>query len=286
MSSLITGATGFIGRHLMTRLIAQQEEVLIVLRRGHRAPEELRDAARTGFVSFIEYSEYDDLRAAVGEAKPDVVYHLATHYTKTHKPTEIELLADANVALGMHLLGSIGDLDTRFVSTLSYFQFTSGEPSPFSLYSATKQAFSEVCRFYREIAGVAVREVVLYDTYGPHDTRAKLLPLLLRASRDRTAVRLGAPDQRINYLHVDDVASGLIAASVDDSASRFQLRADEDISVQRLVELVGTLSGTPLNCSFDPAAVADDRMITSGTWPTPSGWQPRISLEQGLAELV
>ena len=127
-------------------------------------------------------------------------------------------------------------------------------PRPTSLYAATKQAFSTIGSYYRAERALDVREVVFYDTYGPGDTRDKLVPLLVRAALSGEEVRLGAAEQPINLTYLDDVADALAILLSTPSPTLTTIRADSPLTVGEIVDAIANASGKPLSARFTEGA--------------------------------
>jgi nucleoside-diphosphate-sugar epimerase len=279
-TSLVTGATGFLGHHLVRHLVNLGHDVH-VLTRASSASVYLQEFSNIG-VGISQYDAMDEVGSIVRDVSPDLVFHLATHYVKDHGPLDVDALIAANVTFGSHLLEALVGTNTVVVSTMSYFQFVGCAPRSFSLYSATKQAFLDVSDFYRVRRSLDIRSVVIYDTYGPDDTRDKLIPIMVSAARDNRSLVLGAADQSLNLLFSSDVAAGLVAASSDRVPPIVALKAPKDYSVAEIAAMVRRVTGRELDITFSDTAVANDLVSTSGEWPSPPGWFPEVDLAEGL----
>jgi nucleoside-diphosphate-sugar epimerase len=224
----------------------------------------------------------EEVQGLVRQADPQVVFHLATHYVKEHVPGDVPLLIQSNIAFGTHVLEGLRDTSAVVVSAMSFFQFRAGIPAPFSLYSATKQAFFDISEYYRSVAGLDIRQVILYDTFGPGDTRSKLVPLLLAALKEERSVGLGPAAQQINLLYVDDVVSGLIATAEGKQEPVLCVRSPQNVTVGEVVRTVGEVAGSPVRCTFDETAEVTDHVLRAGSWPAPTGWDSQRTLADGL----
>ena len=281
--SLVTGASGFIGRHAARRLVAAGDEVHVLQRASSSHPvlDELSAAGAT----VHRYDEVAGVEELVRGIAPDRVFHLATLYLKDHTPADIDAMVLANVTFGTHLLEGLTGSAARVVSTMSYFQFRGGRPHPFSLYSATKQAFLDVCDYYRS-AGLDIRQLVVYDTYGPDDERVKLIPLLVDVARGtRESVTLGSPDQEIDLCEVSDAVDALLATAEDD-APPISTIGGAPVRIGDIVATLERLVGRTLPVGFAEGAAVSDQVHQAGSWPAPPGWHRRTSLEAGLGQLL
>lgn len=281
--SLITGASGFIGRHTARRLVAAGDEVHL-LQRASSAHPVLDELAAAG-AKVHRYDAPDEIEGRVQGIAPDRVFHLATLYLKDHTPADVDAMILANVTFGTHLLEGLVGSGARVISTMSYFQFRDGRPHPFSLYSATKQAFLDICDFYRS-TGLDIRQLVVYDTYGPDDERVKLIPLLVDVARGvRDSMTLGSPDQEIDLCEISDAVDALLAASGEDAAPVTTI-GGAPVRIGDIVATLERLVGRELAVAFDTAAPVSDQLHRAGAWPAPPGWSRRVGLESGLRQLV
>ena len=282
-AALVTGATGFLGRHLAARLLDGGRDVILLHRRNSAASPVLAELrARGARVALFE--DFSEIGGLVDRAVPVQAFHLATRYQRDHASADIGGVVDANITYGMHVLESLLGRDCAVVSTMSYFQFRHGEPESLSLYSATKQAFLDISRYYRDIRSLDVRDVVIYDTYGPSDTRDKIIPRLLDVAAGGGQITMGTSAQPLNLLYVGDVVEGLIAASVPGVAGTLCLSAPQLATLGDVVGVIEEVSGVTLDKSFNDLQPVNSLVHESGDWPLPPGWVPRTTLQVGLEQ--
>lgn len=279
---LVTGATGFIGRHLTEALVGQGVDVHAVVRRG--------SARRTapGVVAHVLDDTVREIAPLVTELRPASVVHLATLFAAQHTPDQIERMIDANVTFGTALAEGCSEVGARLVHATSAWQHVDGAAySPVSLYAATKQAFVDVLQYYTDVRGLVCAELCLFDTYGPRDDRHKLVWLLLEHAASGVALPMSSGRQLIDLTHVSDVveAVGVALTGAVDSR-RLTVRSGAPRTVRQLVELVGDVTGRPLDVAW--GARPDRPREMTSDWDVPgteTGWRPRVPLEAGIAEL-
>jgi nucleoside-diphosphate-sugar epimerase len=231
----------------------------------------------------------DDLITLVAELRPDVCFHLATAFRGVHQPGDIEAMVAANVGFGTALAEAVQRAgDCTFVNTGTVWQHFEARPySPVSLYAAMKQAFTDVLRFYTEVEGLPVVTLELTDTYGPGDTRAKLLPFLVRAARDGTTMEMTDGTQLIDLVHVDDAVSALLATAAGTPGETYGATGGETLTLRELVARFETVTGLTLHIRWGVRPSRAREMLTP--WmvsPPPPGWAPHVSLDHGLRGLV
>ncbi|TXR55061.1 NAD-dependent epimerase/dehydratase family protein [Quadrisphaera setariae] len=274
---VVTGATGFMGMHLTSRLMSMGAEVAIVVRGTSRIPEWMASRAHV-----ITADASGSWTGEVRSYAPDVCFHLAAQSIQVHDDSTVGHLLDANVIMGTQLLQALSHLEgVRFVNVGSVWQHHDSRPyGPSSLYAATKQAFVDIVQFYAECCGVRAATVEFPDTYGPADERKKLLRLLVDASETGVALQMSPGGQVIEMIHIDDVVDALLAtlSAASHEAPSFRVPGE----VLRLKEFVGVVSlmlgaEVPVHWGARPYRPRET-METWNHFPCVADWERKRSL--------
>lgn len=289
--ALVTGATGFIGGHLVRSLLVGGWETHAIVRPSSNATT-LRDVLGSGNVHEHDGST-SGLTNIVGSVHPLAVFHLASAVITDYVAADVEPLIRSNILFGTQLLEAMAVAGVSvIVNTGTISQHYEGRSySPVYLYSATKQAFQDVLQFYCEARGLHAVTLELPDTYGPGDRRLKLLSLLARAARIGETLALTPGQQFLDLLHVDDVvhgykvaAEGLLTGHLP-SPSRYRLSSGSLVRLKDVVELYREVTGHTVSVVWGgrPYRV---REVMEPRSPVPvlPGWTPSRSLAAWLAE--
>lgn len=281
---LVTGANGFIGRHLCARLAAAGEDVHAVIRMGS-ARVVARDPAVTLHTLRDSTAEYAEVAAAV---QPAVVFHLATFFEAHHEPAEIARMIEANITFGTVVADAAARSGARLVHATSAWQHYAGaEYSAVSLYAATKQALCDVVQCFTEVEGLKADEVCLFDTYGPLDDRKKLVWLLLEHAASGEPLLMSSGRQLVDLMHVDDVVAALLyVATRPPLGTRLVARSGNPLTVRALVKLVEQVTGRAIDAQWDarptrPREMDEDWMIRGAN----TSWCPQVDLVTGVTQL-
>jgi nucleoside-diphosphate-sugar epimerase len=280
--ALVTGATGFVGGHVVRRLVDDGWAVDALVRDPAAA---LPDGVSVHPIP----APIDDLIALVADLAPDVCFHLATAFRGVHVPADIEPMVSANVGFGAALAEAVSRAgDCTFVNTGTVWQHYDARPySPVSLYAAMKQAFTDVLRFYQEVADLAVVTLELTDTYGPGDPRPKLLPILLRAAREGTQLQMIDGTQLIDLLHVDDAVSALLATADGNPGDTYGASGGETLNVRDLVARFESVTGLQVDAQWGARAARPREMMKPWmVFGPPPGWTPKVTLDEGIRALL
>lgn len=278
---LVTGASGFLGGALTRRLLDDGYSVATV----QRSLSPSLDARCTR----IEW-EGDATRLVeiIDAWKPRNIFHLATHFVAQHRADDLPSLIDANVALGTAILEGAYKTGSTVVITGSAWQHFGGAGyHPVSLYAATKQALFDIAVFYKN-AGVDVRELSFFDTYGPGDRRGKLISLLLEAAASGRTLEMSSGHQLIDLLFVSDAVQALLtAARIPEpesiEAARLVARSGKPITIRNLVQIIEQTINTPISVNWRNRPDRPNEMLTKWEFGNPlPGWAPRIDLPTGI----
>lgn len=227
-------------------------------------------------------------------SKPDVVFHLASTIPSEHKPQDIASLIECNLRFGTQLVEAMSLENIRhLVNTgTSWQNFENRDYSPVNLYAATKQAFEVLLQYYVEMRGLQVVTLKLFDTYGPDDPRNKVINLLLNAVRTRTALPLTPGRQFIDLVHIDDVvraygrAADLLSSGHIQGHQRFNVSSGQPLTLRALVNELEQTLHISIPIVWDGRRYRQREVMTPlQSEPRLPGWEPRISLHQGLRTL-
>lgn len=289
-TALVSGATGFVGAHLVRRLRAEGRRVVAVARRT----SDVDGLAARGVEVVVDPGETEALAAVVAEVRPASVFHLAAKFVALHAPRDVDDLVAGNLGLATRLAEAAVRAGCRrlVVAGTSWQVAPDGAERPNSLYAATKAAFEAILAHYAANDGAKVVALRLYDTYGPGDTRRKLLPLLLAALASGERLGLSPGEQRLDLVHVEDVVDAFLLAERRAAAGgaglfeRFAVRSGRSVSVRELVAILEAASGRAMPVVFGERPYRVGEVMTPSPGEILPGWRARIGLEDGLSALI
>ena len=290
-TALVTGGTGFVGSHLVRRLVAEGWLVHAIVR------PESETASLTEYQNNVNLHVHNgtmaSIREIIDEAQPEVVFHLASLFLSEHRPQDIESLIDTNLLFGTQLVEAMAGAGvTKMINTgTSWQHYQNLEYSPVNLYAATKQAFETLLQYYIEACSLRVVTLNLFDTYGPRDPRSKLINLLRRVASDKEPLAMSPGEQPIDLVHVEDVARCFVVAaeSLLDGTSnchaRYAVSSEEVLTVRELVAKIEVLIGRPLPIVWGGRPYRPREVLALWQGTRLPGWNPVIPLDRGLEQL-
>jgi NAD dependent epimerase/dehydratase len=307
---LVTGAGGFIGSHLVARLVRGGERVRALLRyssRDHRGALSVLPAEVTTEVEVVvgDLRDVESVnRAAEGM---QVVFHLgaqvAIPYSYANPRTffETNVLGSLNVAQAALSAGVerlVHASTSEVYGSARFVPMTEDHPmEPHSPYAASKVGADSLMLSFHRSFGLPVTIVRPFNTYGPLQSARAILPTIIAqalASADGTPLRLGALEPRRDLTYVSDTIAGFTGAGESPGAvgQTLQLGTGVEVSVAELVEIVGDVLGKRLRVVADPERmrpahselerqVSDPRRAREAI-----GWDPKVDLREGIERTV
>jgi nucleoside-diphosphate-sugar epimerase len=290
--ALISGATGFVGTHLSRRLVRDGWQVHILC----RAESQLPSAPEFAYVTkHIHDGGMQSMVDCVTQAKPDVVFHLASLASSQHTANEVDSLIQSNVLFGNQLLEAMKLNGVNcFINTGTFWQhFNNENYNPVCLYAATKQAFEAILEYYVQACGIKAITLELFDTYGPDDPRKKLFHLLNNAAQTKESLDMTAGEQLIDLVHIDDVvAAYLIAAKrlLSDQVLQhecYSVSSGHPLQLRKLVELFTAVTGRTVQVNWGAKPYRFREVMKPWSRGVRlEGWKPNVELEEGLKTLL
>lgn len=281
---LLTGATGFLGANLLRRLVADDQSVTVLVRRTSNL------AAIEPWLDSVPVCVIGEAPIAriLKEQEIGTVVHCATNYGRAAvPPTEI---IESNLIFPLSILQQLATREggATFINTDTILD------KRVNYYSLSKSQFSEWLRLFSDRLSCA--NVALEHFYGPGDNSSKFaMDIVQKLLRGVPAIELTPGEQRRDFIYVDDVIEGL--SRVINWVTRapagfydYQVGSGVSTSIREFVSLVKELSGnTDTELKFGalpyrPNEVMATKVDTSRLCEL--GWQPRVSLEDGLRATI
>lgn len=210
--AIITGGTGYIGSHLVRRLINEEWEVALITHLNSAKdtfPEIINK------LSIFQYSgNISELINFFQSFKADAVFHLAAAVLTNPSESQIPVLIDSNIKFGTEILEAMVKSDTKlFISTGTYWQNYNGfQYNPVDLYASTKEAFEKILKYYTDALEIRAITLRLYDVYGQDDTRPKIWNLLRDIAGTDKCIDMSPGLQEIDLVDVSDIVEAYLCA--------------------------------------------------------------------------
>ena len=286
--ALVTGASGFIGRHLCSGLVEKDFEVHAVSR------HEQKD--KTNGISWrkADLSVFSEVEEVVNSVRPDLIFHLAGEVTGTRKLEYIVPTFQANLASTVYLMTKAAGLGCeRFILTGSLEEPDPGAPAvPSSPYAAAKWSASGYARMFWELYRLPVSIARLFMVYGPaqRDT-SKLVPFVILSLLKGEAPKLSSGQRAVDWIYVEDVVDGLVmmADAPGIEGRTVELGSGHLVTIRQVVEEITRLIGSqasPLFGALPERPMEQVRVADVEDSYRKIAWKPKTSLTSGLRQTI
>lgn len=288
----VTGATGFIGKHLTAKLTQGDYDTHVLVRpTSTTAPLESLPSPPT---IHVHDGSTSDLLSIVSEIQPTTVFHLAAYALSQHQPEDITPLVRSNILFGTQLLETCVNAGTKhFVNTGTAWQHYQGQDyNPVNLYAATKKAFQDISRYYLEASALQIITLKLFDVYGPDDHRDKLFRQLQKAATEGTKIEMSPGKQRLDLTYVDDVvrafiqADTLLADREHFSGQSFAVTSGTHTSLRDVVSEYERAIGKKLPVEWGARPYRDRQVMKHWEGKPLQGWEAQIDLPEGIRRMI
>ena len=299
---LVTGAAGFIGSHLVHRLVDEGAEVHALTSSVSSVyPTRLIDLSHRITIEEGNLCDRSAMDAVVERARPELVFHLGA-YTHVGKSWQrVDECIQANIQGTVNLLQALdGTGYRRFVYTgTSEIYGDVDVPfredalvNPISPYSVSKYAGERYCRMFHQGRGWPIVMVRPFNAFGPAQTGDRVIPeIILRALRgEELKMTQGRQTREFNY--VDDLVDGFLRLGVVEGieGELFNLGCGEEISMRDLATTILDLMGNPIEPQFGALPERPTEIwrmyCDSSRARERLGWEPHHSLRDGLEKTV
>lgn len=300
MRILVTGAAGFIGSHVAEEFLRLGHDVVVVdnLSTGRR--ENVTAGAR-----FLEMDlESPELPRLVAETKPDVINHHAAHADVRQSVEDPAYDARVNVLGTVALIHAAAGAGVRKFIFISSGGAIYGDPDripcteddptrPLSPYGASKAAGELYLETFSRVAGLDYTILRYPNVYGPrqhpYTEEGQVVALFSRLMLDgRQPTIFGDGDQERDFVYVADVVDANVRALDRGSRETFNLGTGRGVKVNDLYRMLKSLTGYEGEVAYAPPRRGEVYRIAldASRAKAKLGWEPRTSLEEGLAATV
>lgn len=293
-TAIVTGASGYIGLHVVRNLLAQGWTVNAIIREGSNIPGNHESESN------LDIFQYDGKIESLIEyfqcINADVTMHLAAAVITNPKPHQISDIIDANIKFGTEVLEAMTKSSTRlFISTGTYWQNYDGtdQYNPVDLYSASKEAFEKIITYYVEAHEIRHINLRLFDVYGADDVRPKLWNLLKRISYTGEELNISAGEQLMDMVYIDDVVSAYLKAFELFQSKPllkneiYNVSSSSLMKLKDIVLLYESLLKKKLNLNWGRRPYRQrEVMVPNNTYPILPNWEPKVDIKSGLTRLA
>ena len=306
---LVTGAGGFIGSHMVERLVELGAQVTAQVRYNSKKewgwlrslPIHVKEA-----IKILPCDLAKEFPQSAEETDADTVFHLAAIMDTSPGYVTPKLVLENNHLCTLNALEAASKRASTFINISSFEVY--GEPSilpttekepcqVISPYAASKIAGEELVSTYSKIASFKAVNVRLFSTYGPRENVRRIIPTIVLQALKNEAVRLGTMDTQRDFVYISDAVEGMIKLAEADlsnfeGAVAVNLGSGEAVTIGDLADKVGEILNRKVKVTFDPRRIrlgGEDIPFSHadiGRLEDLTGWSPTVGLGRGLKDTI
>ena len=241
----ITGATGFIGKNVLERLMREDNYKILCL--AAENDKEGISFLEKNHIAYIYQKDFDSFNENI-----DFCIHLAS-YGVAYGARDLDWMIDVNIKLAEQILRFCSKHNCEmFINTGSCFEYgmknsdhliiESDILAPDDIYAATKVACETVLKVYSRLLGIKFITVRPFSVFGKYEVQSRLGPLLIKSGEEGKSIELTGCEQVRYYIDVRDLADALIRLIINNQntvdGEAINLCSGNAISLRKFVLLV------------------------------------------------
>jgi len=307
MKTLVTGAGGFIGSHLVEELVNRGASVRAMVHYNSRndwgnielLPKEIQNK-----IEIVSGDIRDPFFTRKAVRGCDIVFHLAALIAIPYSYIAPKDFVDTNVVGTLNILQASLDEKVKKVvhtstsevyGTALYTPIDEGHPlQGQSPYSASKIAADKIAESYYRSFDLPLVIIRPFNTFGPRQSARAVIPTIITQALSSEEVQLGLLTPVRDFTYVKDTVEGFIKAAESEKSvgEVINIGSGKGISIKELVEIIIKLIDKKVKITMDPRRLRPEKsevmvlVCENRKARNLLKWSPRFSLENGLKETI
>lgn len=238
---LITGASGFVGGHLLNDCLKNNFNVYAIFKYSRKNINFVKKYKKKIFPIF--YKNIYQIKNKLTNYKIDYVIHCATHYIKKHAHNDIENIIKSNILFSTILLDVVVNIKIKkFINLGTVWQhFNNTKNLAFNFYAATKQSFECILNYYKnKYPKIKFYNILLTDTFGTNDKRKKLVAILIKNLKKKNKNKIAIPKNlSMNLVSINQVTKCLNDLLKNNYKSNYYvIKSKQDVKIFDLINFL------------------------------------------------
>ncbi len=292
--TLLTGGTGFIGSHLLERLLENNK--VILLKRSFSDTWRIDKFINNDNLLLLDIDK-TNLTDIFNNYQIEGIFHLAAAYIKNPTHEDIMTTVKSNIEFPTELLDLASNNNVKyFINTGTYFEYSlaklplteSSNVDSLNFYSTSKIAFEDILKYYSKEYDINASTLKLYTPYGPRDDESKIIPYLILNTLNKQEIKINNPNNRLDIVHVYDIIDAYINLKENilkfKKYESFNVARDIDYSINDIYQTI------KFNLEIENKNIIDNNKKEMFSDPTKIkeilNWEPKIDINDGIKNTI
>jgi UDP-glucose 4-epimerase len=250
---LVTGGNGFIGSHLVEKLVLIGANVTLLVREDSdlSSLEKIRDKVKICVIDFLNKEKLEDTLIGI---QPEVIYHLMADIRVARDPELLDHMIENNFLSTFNFIRAIDKEKLKtFVNVGTCEEYGDNivplkedyREIPVSPYSLSKTITTYLCGYLAKIEDLPIITVRPFLTYGPKQKSKQLIPLVIESMIKGEKIDLGKMETSRDFIHVSDVVSALVKVPLSniENGEIINIGSGKEIQIKEVVKKICKITG-------------------------------------------
>lgn len=298
---LVTGGAGFIGSHLVEKLVSLNAKVHVLIRHDTDTWR-LKVVKDKILIHEVDFLNKSNLKEKVDRINPEIVFHTMADIRVKRDPELISHMVENNLQTTLNLVRCLDKEKLKlFVNLGTCEEYGDGKVPfeedsreiPVSPYSLSKTFSTHLCSYLAKIEEFPIITVRPFLTYGSKQINDQLIPFVIKSLLGGEKINLGKMEQTRDFIHVSDVICALIKIPFSDikKGEIINICSGKEIQVKSVVKKICELAGVSFEeyiGTTKPYRPGETMHFYGSNQKAKKilNWEPKISFDKGLEETI
>lgn len=289
---MITGATGFLGRHVRQRIPQKKYSLFLTSTLGDEKEGILK----------MDITDENQVQKVFSSVRPSIVVHLAA-YVNLSRDYEVGVRC-----LIINMMGTLHVLEAAKENSIKKFILASTEEvygdgsipykeeqmvSPPSLYAVSKLAAEQTVRLYSNLYNFSAIVFRIGTMYGPLDFPSRFIPSIIIKALQNKPIPIATGKKKRDYIYVEDAAKALfisIEKNLEEPFTVLNLGGGESYSlltvIKKIISICRSKSQIQFNAMSERLLEADEWLLDNNKVKEILQWNPETAIDEGLLKTI
>lgn len=296
---LITGANGFIGSHVVQRMVQEKALVSVMVRESSdlwRIEELIKDID----IHLVDLRDSSSVDTCIKQIKPDFIFHVGA-YGVDSRQKDYYTATSTNIIGTMNLLNSVKDIGCKkFINVGTCMEYGDKKEiiredsylEPDSIYGSTKASATIIAHQISAENNISLVTLRPFGIFGEKEGSHKFFPYIILSILEGKEVNLTPCEQYRDYCYIDNIMDGFVLAAKNEDIKNqiFNIASGEIFKLKHFVDIIYKEVGLKNQPNFGALPYRKNEVWKQQPDTTKIktllNWEPKVSLEEGIKRTI